>query len=108
MQVAVDHSTAGSQAISGRTPPLLSYTRDIQSILGIDPTSFSGHSSRRGATNTTATAGIPTALLFCGRYSIHFPLSQQHHSQPGPPTSASSLSDVFQPSNPLPDSQGRS
>ena len=85
MQVTVDHSIAGSQAISGRTPLLLSYTRHVQSILGTDPTSFSGHSSRRGATNTTATAGIPTASLLGGRYRIHFPLSQQPHSQPGPP-----------------------
>jgi hypothetical protein len=94
---------------------------------GIDPTSFSGHSFRRGAANTAAAAGIPTAgIMELGRWksdavnryfstdtiqSNRLHLSQQLHSQPGPSTSSPAViatnSNAFQPPNP-PDLQNRS
>src|SRR5579859_7352940 len=68
-------------------PPLLPYTRHIQSILGIDPTSSSGPLLTRYF-SVDAIQSI----------SITYPNNSTHNL--APPTSASSLSDVFQPSNP--------
>src|SRR5579859_2250762 len=87
-QVAVDHAIADAQAIfSDPYPPFPLYMRHIQSILGIDPTSFSGPLLTRYF-SADAIQSI----------SITYPNNSTHNL--APPTSASSLSDVFQPSNP--------
>src|SRR5579859_3728568 len=108
MQVAVDHTIAGSQAISGRTP-LFSHTPGTcnQSWVSTQPAS-------RATPLVEAPPTQQQQLAFPQRHfsadaieSIFHYLNNSTHNL-APPTSASSLSDVFQPSNPLPDSQDRS
>jgi len=76
--------------------------RTLLLAAGINPVAFSGHSFRRGAANTAATAGISRAdIMKMGRWkwdavdryfssSINtanlFALSQQLHSRSGPST----------------------
>src|SRR5579859_4611116 len=105
MQVAVDHSIAGSQAISGRTT-FFSHTPGTfnQSWVLTQPAS-------RATPLVEAPPTPPQQLAFPQRHfsadAIFHYLNNPTHNL-APPTSASSLSNVFQPSNPLPDSQDRS
>src|SRR5579859_6165879 len=108
MQVAVDHTIAGSQAISGRTP-LFSHSPGTfnQSWVSTQPASRATPLSRRHQHNSNSwhSHSVTSRRTLLNPFST---ISTTPLTTWPPPTLAASLSDVFQPSNPLPDSQDRS